>query len=95
MEEAGPSASGETPAHVGKKRYKSTPRPQLVSNTHLCSITWRQHFVTTCVEIHVIVPALNSILSQIVSALLQWLKLIVSTGTVQGNTVYQDLNEPV
>ena len=52
MEEAGPSTSGEIPAHVGKKRYKSTPRPQLVS-THICApcITWRQHGVTTCVKI--------------------------------------------
>ena len=37
MEEAGPSTSGETPARVGKKRYKSIPHPHA-----LCSITWCQ-----------------------------------------------------
>ena len=45
----------------------------------------------TCVK--KIVPAPNSIRPQIVSALVQWLKLILSAGTIRGNTV--DPVEPV
>ena len=52
MEEAGPSTSGKTPARVGKKRYKSTPRPQLVS-TRVCTPSLGASAgVTTCVNIN-------------------------------------------
>ena len=85
MEEAGPSTSGETPARFGNIAIQVNSLSTTGVHTHLCSITWCQCSVITCLKI--IVPALSSIRPQIVFASFRWLKLIVSSGTIRGNTV--------